>query len=82
MEKVRESISIRAHDAKASLREKRHASGWILPKETTSYAPEGKWTNIDLDVTPVERRTWTPVSVLGYWISDIVSEASWKAGCP
>lgn len=45
----------------------------VLPKQETSFAPEGTWTNIDLDVTPPERRTWTPMSVLGYWLSDIVS---------
>jgi nucleobase:cation symporter-1, NCS1 family len=55
-----------------SLRAKRHLSGWILPKQVTSFAPEGTWTNIDLDVTPPERRIWTAWSVFGYWLSDVV----------
>ncbi|OAA68583.1 Nucleobase cation symporter-1, NCS1 [Niveomyces insectorum RCEF 264] len=55
-------------------------SGWVLPKQQTSFAPEGTWTNIDLDVTPPERRIWTPLSVLGYWVSDILSAQSWEIG--
>ena len=54
-------------------------SGWVLPKQQTSFAPDGIWTNIDLDVTPPERRIWTAPSVLGYWVSDIVSEILEKA---
>lgn len=56
------------------VKSKTRVSGWELPKQETSYAPDGVWTNIDLDVTPPERRLWTATSVLGYWISDIVSE--------
>ncbi|OTB01269.1 hypothetical protein M426DRAFT_64470 [Hypoxylon sp. CI-4A] len=59
---------------------KQHISGWILPKQQTSYAPEGTWTNVDLDVTPPERRTWTALSVLGYWMSDTLSAQSWQIG--
>lgn len=28
-----------------------------LPRETTSFADKGTWTNIDADVTPLDRRT-------------------------
>ncbi|KAH8883456.1 hypothetical protein GQ53DRAFT_882643 [Thozetella sp. PMI_491] len=55
-------------------------SGWVLPKQPSSFAPEGSWTNVDLDVTPPERRVWTPLSVLGYWASDILSAQSWEIG--
>ncbi|KAG9857620.1 uridine permease-like protein Fui1, partial [Aureobasidium melanogenum] len=65
---------------KASLRAKLHRDGWVLPKQTTSFAPEGTWTNVDLDVTPLERRIWTPLSFLGYWISDVLSAQSWQIG--
>lgn len=68
MDRVRE----RASRAKESLKEKKHIDGWVLPKQQTSFAPEGIWTNIDLDVTPPERRIWTAWSVFGYWLSDIV----------
>jgi NCS1 family nucleobase:cation symporter-1 len=50
----------------------RHVEGWILPKETSSFAPDGTWTNIDLDVVLPERRTWTSITIVGYWLSDIV----------
>ncbi|KAI1842529.1 hypothetical protein JX265_012659 [Neoarthrinium moseri] len=59
---------------------KARLAGWVLPKQQTSFAPEGTWTNIDLDVTPPERRIWTPLSVLGYWVSDILSAQSWQIG--
>lgn len=61
-------------------RGKTHVSGWVLPKQPTSFAPEGTWTNVDLDVTPPERRIWTAWSVLGYWVSDILSAQSWQIG--
>ncbi|KAI5248220.1 hypothetical protein E4T43_01432 [Aureobasidium subglaciale] len=70
---VFEQLRTRAKSAKTSRRAKRHTDGWVLPKQSTSFAPEGTWTNVDLDVTPLERRTWTPLSILGYWINDIVS---------
>jgi NCS1 family nucleobase:cation symporter-1 len=66
--RIRERVS----RVKESLKEKRHVEGWILPKETSSFAPEGAWTNIDLDVVVPERRTWTSITIVGYWLSDIV----------
>lgn len=59
--------------ARGKVQGKGSVSGWALPKQPTSFAPEGVWTNIDLDVTPPERRIWTSLSVFGYWLSDIVS---------
>lgn len=67
-----EFVRQRKVQVQAQLKGKSKVPGWILPKQPTSFAPEGTWTNIDLDVTPPERRVWTPLSVLGYWISDIV----------
>jgi NCS1 family nucleobase:cation symporter-1 len=62
----------RRQRVEASFQGKSKISGWILPKQMTSFAPDGTWTNIDLDVTPVERRIWKAPSILGYWLSDIV----------
>ncbi|KAI1080772.1 putative uracil permease [Whalleya microplaca] len=59
---------------------KHRISGWVLPKQQTSFAPDGTWTNVDLDVTPPERRIWTASSILGYWVSDILSAQSWQIG--
>ncbi|KAH7018633.1 NCS1 allantoate transporter [Macrophomina phaseolina] len=50
---------------------------WVLEKQTSTFAPPGTWTNIDNDVTPVERRTWGGWSIIGYWMSDILSSQSW-----
>lgn len=72
MENVKTQIRSRVAAAKVNLTEKRHKSGWIMPKQTASFAPEGTWSNIDMDVTPEDRRIWTPVSIMGYWISDVV----------
>jgi hypothetical protein len=74
MDSLHDRVSSKVISAKASLEAKLHGEGWTLPKHTTSFAPEGTWTNVDLDVTPLERRIWTPISFLGYWISDVVSE--------
>lgn len=68
MDQVRQ----RYNNTKESLKGKRHLSGWVLPKQQTSFAPDGTWTNVDMDVTPVERRVWKTSSILGYWLSDIV----------
>ena len=65
-------ITRAARRTREAIQDKSHISGWVLPKQQTSYAPDGTWTNIDLDVTPTERRIWTKLSMLGYWVSDIV----------
>ncbi len=36
-------------------------------------------TNVDMDVTPIERRTWTPFTMLGFWFSDAMNAQSWEA---
>jgi nucleobase:cation symporter-1, NCS1 family len=64
----------------SAVRIKTTLEGWRLPKQESSWAPPGTWTNIDLDVTPPERRTWTSWTILGYWISDVISVQSWETG--
>jgi nucleobase:cation symporter-1, NCS1 family len=76
MDQIQQVIGRKAQAARESFKAKRHVTGWVLPKQSTSFAPDGTWTNIDLDVTPIERRMWTPWSILGYWVSDIVSALS------
>jgi NCS1 family nucleobase:cation symporter-1 len=77
MGSLHDRVCLVAKSAKASVKTKLHRDGWVLPKQTTSFAPEGTWTNVDMDVTPLERRIWTPLSFLGYWISDVVSGLMW-----
>ncbi|ANB14724.1 Dal4p [Sugiyamaella lignohabitans] len=52
---------------------------WALEKQTSSLAPEKVWTNIDNDVTPLSRRTWTTWTVLGFWFSDGLNIQGWES---
>ncbi|KAK9236614.1 permease for cytosine/purines, uracil, thiamine, allantoin-domain-containing protein [Lipomyces kononenkoae] len=54
-------------------------SAWVLPKQASSFAPADTWTNKDNDVTPVERRTWTAFTILGFWFSDALNMQGWEA---
>ncbi|EEA26115.1 hypothetical protein TMatcc_005633 [Talaromyces marneffei ATCC 18224] len=63
---------------KSKTQGKSKLSGWVLPRETTSFADEGTWTNIDADVTPLERRTWSTFTVLGFWFSDALNAQGWE----
>lgn len=65
---------------KEEVRRKRTVEGWILPKQESSWAPIGTWSNLDMDITPPERRTWTSWTMFGYWFSDIISIQSWQTG--
>jgi NCS1 family nucleobase:cation symporter-1 len=42
-----------------------------------TFADENSWSNKDADVTPLERRTWSSWTILGYWFSDVLSAQSW-----
>jgi NCS1 family nucleobase:cation symporter-1 len=79
-EKMAEVVRQRFGNVKNEIRKKSKLEGWVLPKQESSWAPAGTWTNIDLDVTPVARRTWTSVTILGYWFSDVISMQSWETG--
>lgn len=73
----------RVADTKKQLHEevksKSKRSGWVLPRQTTSFADEGTWTNLDSDVTPIERRTWSSLTVIGFWFSDALNAQGWEA---
>lgn len=53
--------------------------GWVLPMEKGSLTDEGTYSNIDMDVTPIERRTWTALTMAGFWFSDALNAQSWEA---
>ncbi|KAK9473928.1 permease for cytosine/purines, uracil, thiamine, allantoin-domain-containing protein [Dipodascopsis tothii] len=53
-------------------------SAWVLPKQNSSFAPADTWTNVDNDVTPLDRRTWTTYIVLGFWFSDALNMQGWE----
>jgi len=77
---VKRTLRQRLEDGKNETKNKSSVQGWVLPKQESSWAPPGSWTNIDLDVTPPDRRTWTSITILGYWVSDIISIQSWETG--
>jgi len=68
----------RAGSIKDNVRQKGTISGWVLPKQTTTFADEGTWSNIDTDVTPIERRTWSTWTLLGFWFSDALNAQGWQ----
>lgn len=50
---------------------------WKLPKQHSSIAPTGVWTNSDQDPVPLEKRTWTSTTFMTYWFSDLVTVSGW-----
>lgn len=75
------SIAIRQRfeAVKVALKAKTKASGWVLPKQSTSFSDKDDYSNIDMDVTPMERRTWTSLTIFGFWVSDAMNAQGWMA---
>jgi NCS1 family nucleobase:cation symporter-1 len=74
MDAVRSRIS----RVKANVSSKTTREGWVNPKQPMTFADENTWSNRDSDVTPLERRTWTSWTILGFWFSDALSAQSWS----
>ncbi|OOQ91281.1 allantoin permease [Penicillium brasilianum] len=72
------SMRRRGERIKKHIEQKKSPSGWVLPRQTTTFADEGSWSNIDSDVTPIERRTWSTWTVLGFWFSDALNAQGWE----
>jgi nucleobase:cation symporter-1, NCS1 family len=77
-EVFRRRVTSTKEHVKEKTRGKSKLSGWVLPRQTTSFADEGSWTNIDADVTPLERRTWSTFTVMGFWFSDALNAQGWE----
>lgn len=73
-----DGIRSRGQHVSAKLKAKRRREGWILEKQPMTFADESSWSNRDTDVTPLERRTWSTWTMLGYWFSDVLSAQSWS----
>jgi NCS1 family nucleobase:cation symporter-1 len=56
-----------------------HGRGWVLERQATTFADDGAYSNIDSDVTPLDRRTWTSWTILGFWCSDALNSQGWEA---
>lgn len=53
-------------------------SSWVLEPAPSTFAPNSRWSNKDMDPVPPNMRTWTTMSYVAYWISDAVNVASWE----
>ncbi|KAK6000566.1 hypothetical protein QM012_003291 [Aureobasidium pullulans] len=77
---LRSRFSTAKSHAIVRLEEKAHRDGWKLERQSTTFAnEEGTWSNIDSDVTPLERRTWGSWSLLSFWCSDALNAQGWEA---
>ncbi|CAG8974778.1 hypothetical protein HYALB_00000390 [Hymenoscyphus albidus] len=74
-----DSIRLRIASIKQGSKEKRKPSGWIIPRQKSSFGDDDAWTNIDTDVTPLERQTWTAWTMAGFWFSDALNAQGWQA---
>ncbi|KAJ5485660.1 hypothetical protein N7539_005648 [Penicillium diatomitis] len=75
---VTSSLRRRGEQFREDAEKKRTASGWVLPKQTTTFTDPGSWSNVDSDVTPIEQRTWSTWTVLGFWFSDALNAQGWE----
>uniref|UniRef100_A0A8H7TUX6 Uracil permease n=1 Tax=Bionectria ochroleuca TaxID=29856 RepID=A0A8H7TUX6_BIOOC len=74
----RGSATLSAANKKLELRLTQPES-WKLPKQHSSIAPPDVWTNADQDPIPPELRTWTEITFITYWYSDLVTISGWSA---
>ncbi|KFZ24299.1 hypothetical protein V502_01223 [Pseudogymnoascus sp. VKM F-4520 (FW-2644)] len=68
----------RTEQVKEHVKQKKSAAGWVLPKQISTFADDGSWSSIDSDVTPLDRRTWSTWTVLGFWFSDALNAQGWE----
>jgi len=74
-----DGIRRRIRPVQQKCKDKMKPSGWLLPQQKSSFADDGTWTNVDMDVTPLERRVWGPWTMLGFWFSDALNAQGWEA---
>ncbi|CEL52152.1 putative permease C1683,05 OS=Schizosaccharomyces pombe (strain 972 / ATCC 24843) GN=SPBC1683.05 PE=3 SV=1 [Rhizoctonia solani AG-1 IB] len=51
---------------------------WELQPEPSSFAPNNKWSNKDMDPVPIHQRSWTMWDYTSYWLSDGFNVATWN----
>lgn len=62
---------------KTNMRQYLTRSYWLLPREESCIAPDGVWSNKDMDPTPIEYRTWTGWTFFSYWVCDLFQPGGW-----
>lgn len=53
-------------------------SQWVLEPEESTFAPNSRWSNKDMDPVPPDGRTWSTLNYVAYWISDAANAAVWE----
>ncbi|KAI0749670.1 NCS1 nucleoside transporter family [Daedaleopsis nitida] len=53
-------------------------SAWALEPEPSTFAPNNRWSNKDMDPVPPKGRTWTTWNYVAYWLSDATNVAAWE----
>ncbi|KAK3116627.1 hypothetical protein LTR53_002802 [Teratosphaeriaceae sp. CCFEE 6253] len=76
MPNVQATLTAASQKAKTRLRE---PSSWVLPKQSSTIAPEYVWSNADQDPVPPQLRTWSAWAFTWCWFSDLVTIAGWSA---
>ncbi|THH07196.1 hypothetical protein EW145_g3553 [Phellinidium pouzarii] len=51
---------------------------WELQPEPSTFAPNSRLSNKDMDPVPPHLRTWTTTNYIMYWISDATNVAVWE----
>ncbi|KAI5117273.1 hypothetical protein M0805_001003 [Coniferiporia weirii] len=51
---------------------------WELQPEPSTFAPNSRLSNKDMDPIPPHMRTWTTMNYIFYWISDATNTAVWE----
>ncbi|GAA6010248.1 hypothetical protein JCM11491_005409 [Sporobolomyces phaffii] len=65
-------------NVKADLRSKKSLNGWVLDKPDSAFTPDTHYSNKDTEPTPREEATWSTLTFIGYWASDLVNAGSWS----
>ncbi|KAI0649150.1 NCS1 nucleoside transporter family [Trametes meyenii] len=52
--------------------------GWVLEPTPSTFAPNGRWSNKDMDPVPPKGRTWSTFNYIAYWVSDATNVAVWE----
>jgi NCS1 family nucleobase:cation symporter-1 len=53
-------------------------STWILEPETSTFAENSSWSNEDMDPVPPQKRTWTMLNYVTFWISCAANATVWQ----
>ncbi|KAJ8469804.1 hypothetical protein ONZ51_g8748 [Trametes cubensis] len=55
-----------------------HPDAWVLEPEPSTFAPNSRWSNKDMDPVPPKGRTWSTFNYVAYWVSDATNVAVWE----